>query len=208
MATLKFGELLSDEELEVKDLPKEIQNKVSGLKLLVGKFNKLCDKEDKTDKEKEDEAKLEKSINEKDMLLCDSISEYLKAKVKDDNTETDETDETATDEDAKDEFEKIENEAVEAEKKKKEEKEAQEQKDKEEKEQKEKDEKAKQASLKGKYPFGTAEMEQEIMSNVKNGVIQVSILEKILGREPNYPREKIFNIVLEKVLYRNEYRVK
>ena len=54
----------------------------------------------------------------------------------------------------------------------------------------------------------TAQIESVIRQNINNGKIEISVLASIIGREPNYPEERIGSIKLRKDYLRTTYSVK
>jgi hypothetical protein len=57
-------------------------------------------------------------------------------------------------------------------------------------------------------PTNTSDIENKIRANAKNGVISIDDLQSILGREPNYPSEKIGSLVLNKQYLKPFYELK
>jgi hypothetical protein len=59
--------------------------------------------------------------------------------------------------------------------------------------------------------FGNLVMEKKILSQIEenqNGRIRISQLKSIIGKEPDYPEQKVNNIILRKVFMSSEYKKK
>ena len=62
-----------------------------------------------------------------------------------------------------------------------------------------------------KSSFGNIVMEKKILSQIEenqNGRIRISQLKSIIGKEPDYPEQKVNNIILRKVFMSSEYKKK
>jgi FtsZ-interacting cell division protein YlmF len=62
-----------------------------------------------------------------------------------------------------------------------------------------------------KSSFGNLVMEKKILTKIqenKNGRIRISELKSIIGKEPDYPEQKVNTITLRKIFMSSEYRVK
>lgn len=62
-----------------------------------------------------------------------------------------------------------------------------------------------------KSSFGNIVMEKKILSQIqenKNGRIRINQLKSIIGKEPDYPEQKVNNIILRKVFMSSEYKQK
>jgi hypothetical protein len=62
-----------------------------------------------------------------------------------------------------------------------------------------------------KSSFGNIVMEKKILSQIEenqNGRIRISQLKSIIGKEPDYPEQKVNNIILRKIFMSSEYKKK
>lgn len=63
----------------------------------------------------------------------------------------------------------------------------------------------------GKSSFGNLVMEKKVLAKIKsngNGRIRIGELKSIIGKEPDYPEQKVNKITLRKVFMSSEYRLK
>ena len=173
-------QVIEQEGIKVVDLPKDIKAKIKGWNLLYAKLKKS---EDET---------MFRSVQRKSVELADKIQDFIESDYEEESNSE----------------EKPEAKAEEKEEKKPEAKA-------EEKEEKKPEAKAEEKEstkvTSNKSSFGNLVMEKKILTQIqenKNGRIRISQLKSIIGKEPDYPEQKVNTITLRKIFMSSEYRVK
>lgn len=171
-------QLIEEEGLKVVDLPTPIKRRIKGWNLLFGKLKKSPDDE-----------KLFRSIQRKSVEIADDIQNYIEQDYDDEDSNPTPKKETKeeTKEDKKEEKKEEKKEPSNSEPKKE-----------------TNNAEPKKQSNKG---FGNLVMEKKIKSKLSNGRIRVSELKQIIGKEPDYPEQKVHSITLRKVFMSSDYRI-
>lgn len=174
-------EILEEEGLKVTDLPAEIQKKIKGFNLLKGKW----------EKNPEDDKQLN-MLKKQAVKIGDMVQDFIE----NDYDEEDEDD----------------NDSKKSEPSNKSSKE-----DKSDNDDDDDDSTSKKSDKSDRKPkktsgagFGNAMMEKKILSIMEakgQNRIKISDLESIIGREPDYPEQKVNNITLRKVFLSSDYRL-
>jgi hypothetical protein len=197
MSSLKLKlyheEVMQEEGIKLSELPDEIQRKIKGFNLMKKKWEK--------DPEEEREEREFIQLQKQSIKIGDMIIDFIE-------NDFDEEEDEEEDEEKKP-----------VKKEKKEEKEEEDEEDEEEDEEKKpvKKEglnKKQKENVDKKTPksgnFGNLMMEKKILSIMEargDKRIRISDLEAIIGREPDYPEQKVNNIILRKVFLASDYRL-
>lgn len=173
-------ELIEQEGIKVSDLPKNVQSKIKGWKLLYAKLKKS-----------EDEG-LFRSVQRKSIEIADKIQDYIESDYEDEETEE----------------VKSEPKAEEKKEEKKSEPKAEEKKS-DAGETKTETKTTKVSSDKSNFGNLVMEKKvlSQIKEN-KNNRIRINQLQSIIGKVPDYPEQKVNKITLRKVFMSSEYRLK
>lgn len=226
---LEYQALLEEEKLSLEDLPMEIRKRINVLKPLIAKYN-----DNPTDKMKQAIIKNDVEIAE---MIADFIEKDLPEQNEGDDDDDDnkngkkssknrQNDDDEDDDEEEGEEEEEENpkkkkpvqkqqqpphktpEEIAAEKKAADEKAAAEKVEADrlaaEEEQRKKD-----AAKVKITDFGTLDMEKKITENCEknNGFITEKDLISIIGKSPDYPKQKVYSITLKKVFMKSLYQL-
>lgn len=226
---LEYQALLEEEKLSLEDLPMEIRKRINVLKPLIAKYN-----DNPTDKMKQAIIKNDVEIAE---MIADFIEKDLPEQNEGDDDDDDnkngkkssknrQNDDDEDDDEEEGEEEEEENpkkkkpvqkqqqppqktpEEIAAEKKAADEKAAAEKAEADrlaaEEEQRKKD-----AAKVKITDFGTLDMEKKITENCEknNGFITEKDLISIIGKSPDYPKQKVYSITLKKVFMKSLYQL-
>lgn len=190
--------VIEDEEVEISDLPKEIRTSMRDFNAKLKKY------EDSGD------ADLFYELQQDDVAIANNILTWIE----DNESEEEEEDEDylKEEEEAKAKLDALNIQAqekakAEAEAKAQAEAEAKAQAEAGAKAQAEAEAKAKEQAEAAAKAAAPKSVEEKVSSLIKDGVIGVVELEQVLGREPNYPNEKVGNIKLRKQYLRPFYEV-
>lgn len=214
---LEYQLFMEENSINVKELPKELKDKINGIKMSIGKFNAS----------KPPNAKLKETVERQDLEISQLLADWLEKELPEPNANDDNDDAAAAEAAALLEV-KAKEDAIAAEAKAKEDAAAAEVKAKEDAiaaEAKAKADaeaavlaeaeavaKAKADADAAKKPitnFGTIEMENTILDECKarNGYIETSKLEGIIKKSPSYPEQAVYSITLRKVFLKGEYKL-
>jgi hypothetical protein len=188
-------DVLNEEELSVKDLPLKLQKKIKGWNLM---FNKL--------KANPEDEKLERSLQKQSVTLADAIQDFIEKEYEDDDSSSD------GDSKGKEEGGSKKDDGTEPKNKKEPKEEPNPDVDDEDDGNADSDgdgdgKSKKEPKQKG---FGNLVMKKKIMDEIKkngDGRIDIDVLESIIGKEADYPEQKVHDITLRKVFLASAYRL-
>ena len=188
-------EIMQEEGIKVSDLPIEIQKKIRGFNLQMKKL----------ERNPEDES-LFRQLRNSSVRLGDSIQNFVENEYEDDDEDEDDKKEDKDDD--------SEDKKPSSSDKKPSSNSSDEKSSKENAEKSVKTEKT-EKSVKTEKPltsssFGNSMMEKKIMTIMESrgdNRIKISDLESIIGKEPEYPEQKVNKIKLRKVFLSNDYRL-
>jgi hypothetical protein len=179
-------QLMEEEGLKLTDLPSALQKKVKGWNVIAKRLEK-----------NPDDVKLARQVQKISIEIADKIQDFIETDYEeDDGNEPNEPKEPKEPSEPKEPQEPSEP---------KEPKEPSEPK--EPKEPSEPKEPKAPAKPKG---FGNLVMKKKILQAIKDsgdGRISIGQLQKIIGKEPDYPEQKVHDITLRKVFMSSEYRL-
>jgi FtsZ-interacting cell division protein YlmF len=173
-------QLIEQEEIKLVDLPTNIKAKIKGWNLLYAKLKKS-----------EDDETLFRSVQRKSIEIADIIQDFLEEDYEEENQEGKPERKAESSPEGKPEPKtegKPEPKAESSPEKKE----------------------ATKIST-DKSSFGNIVMEKKILSQIEenqNGRIRISQLKSIIGKEPDYPEQKVNNIILRKIFMSSEYKKK
>ena len=171
-------EILEEEGMKNSDLPIELQRRIKGFDLLKSKYEKNPDDEKQF-------ILLQKNA----VKLGDAIQNYIENDYDDEDEDEDEDDAPKGKSEKSGKTEKSET------------------SQRSEKSESSNDKAPKKTSGAG---FGNLMMEKKILAIMESkgqNRIKISDLESIIGREPDYPEQKVNNITLRKVFLSSDYRL-
>jgi hypothetical protein len=174
-------EILEEEGMKVSDLPIELQRRIKGFDLLKSKYEKNPNDEKQF-------ILLQKNA----VKLGDAIQNFIENDYDDEDEDEDEDEDDDKDDTPKGKSEKSEK---------------SEKSQRSEKSESSNDKAPKKTSGAG---FGNLMMEKKILAIMESkgqNRIKISDLESIIGREPDYPEQKVNNITLRKVFLSSDYRL-
>ena len=188
-------EIMQEEGIKVSDLPIEIQKKIRGFNLQMGKL----------EKNPEDEV-LFRQLSNSAVRIGDSIQNFIENEYEDDDDDLEDKDDDSEDKKTSSNDNKPASKDNKPSSNSSDEKSSKENAEKSVKTEKtEKTEKPLTNSS-----FGNSMMEKKIMSIMESrgdNRIKISDLESIIGKEPDYPEQKVNRIKLRKVFLSNDYRL-
>ncbi len=181
-------ELIEQEGLKISELPEDIKKKIKGWNLL---FSRLS-------KNPEDE-KLYRSLQKTSIQLADKIQDFIESDYEEDDSNGDYDSNSASD-DSKKPASKKDGEG------------SDDDSDDSKKPASKKDVEGSEPSTKNQKPlgFGNLVMEKKIKQQIaENGTgrIRISQLRDIIGKEPDYPEQKVHSLNLRKVFMSSEFRI-
>lgn len=182
-------ELLMEEEgIKVSDLPIELQKKIKGFNLMKNKFDKNPDNQ-----------KLFIHLQKLATNIGDKIQDFIEDEYEDEDEETfDDDKESKKNEDSNSDSKSDKNHVSDKKDKSDNDKETN------------KEQKQERQDKKQNGKFGNFMMEKKILSIMEargEKRIRISDLEAIIGCEPDYPEQQVYNLKLRKVFLSNDYRL-
>jgi hypothetical protein len=184
-------EIMQEEGIKVSDLPIEIQKKIRGFNLQMGKL----------EKNPEDEV-LFRQLSNSAVRIGDSVQNFIENEYEDDDDDSEDKDDDSEDK------KPSSNEKKPASNDKKPASNSSDEKS--SKENTEKSVRTEKEKPLTNGSFGNSMMEKKIMSIMESrgdNRIKISDLESIIGKEPDYPEQKVNRIKLRKVFLSNDYRL-
>ena len=200
-------ELIEQEGLKISELPEDIKKKIKGWDLL---FSRLS-------KNPEDE-KLYRSLQKTSIQLADKIQDFIESDYEEDDSNGDDDSNSASDDSkkpaSKKDGEGSDDDSDDSKKpaSKKDGEGSDDDSDDSKKPASKKDDEGSEPSTKNQKPlgFGNLVMEKKIKQQIaENGTgrIRLSQLRDIVGKEPDYPEQKVHSLNLRKVFMSSEYRI-
>ena len=182
-------EIMQEEGIKLSDLPQDIQKKIKGFNLLKASY----------DKNPEERTLI--NLRKRTVKLGDEIQDFIENDYEDEEKADDKTDDKTDDnpDDKKDDKSSKDDD-----------------KSKKEKLDKKNDGEGKSNNPVNQKPvstgdkFGNLMMEKKILAIMESkgdNRIKISDLEAIIGREPEYPEQRVNNIKLRKVFLSSDYRL-
>jgi|LakMenEpi03Aug12_release.lakeMendotaPanAssembly.Ray.scaffolds.fasta_scaffold122632_2 hypothetical protein len=184
-------EIMQEEGIKVSDLPIEIQKKIRGFNLQMGKL----------ERNPEDEV-LFRQLSKNTVRLGDEIQDFIENDYEDEDDKKEDEDS-----DLEDKKPSSNDKKPASNDKKPASNSSDEKSSKENTEKSVRTEKEKPLT---NGSFGNSMMEKKIMSIMESrgdNRIKISDLESIIGKEPDYPEQKVNRIKLRKVFLSNDYRL-